>query len=82
MIWPLRFDGVYIDDRADLYGASMVRELLDIHDRHLTWHQLLDNRGLRPALIKSHVALASLLIEDNKWQKVFEDKQAVIFVRR
>jgi hypothetical protein len=33
-------------------------------------------------LVKPDAALASLLRQDNGWQKIFEDKQAVIFVRR
>jgi hypothetical protein len=83
LIWELYPDyRVYIDGRADVYGDSMVKEFLDIHDGHKAWRQLLDNRGIQTVLIKSDIALATLLIEDNKWQKVFEDKQAVIFVRR
>jgi hypothetical protein len=82
LIWRLYPDyRVYIDGRADVYGDSLVKEWLEIHDGKTTWRESLDNRGIRTALVKPDAALASLLRQDSSWQKVFEDEQAVIFVR-
>jgi len=82
LIWRLYPDyRVYIDGRADVYGDELIQEFLNTHDGKTAWREPLDHRGIRTVLVKPDVALASLLRQDNGWQKVFEDKQAVIFVR-
>jgi hypothetical protein len=82
LIWRLYPDyKVYIDGRADVYGDSMIDEFLDIHEGSHTWRQKLNQRGIRTVLVKPDVPLASLLRQDSEWRNVFEDKQAVIFVR-
>jgi hypothetical protein len=83
LIWRLYPDyHVYIDGRADVYGDRLIEEFLEVHDGKSAWRERLDNDGIRTVLIKPDVALASLLRQDSSWQKVFEDKQAAIFVRR
>ena len=82
LIWRLYPDyRVYIDGRADVYGDDLMEEFLTINDGKPAWRQPLDNHGIRTVLVKTDAALASLLRQDAGWQKVFEDKQAVIFVR-
>jgi hypothetical protein len=83
LIWRLYPDyRVYIDGRADVYGDQLVEEWLEMHNGKTTWRGPLDHHGIRTVLVKPDVALASLLRQDSGWQNVFEDKQAVIFVRR
>lgn len=83
LIWKLYPDyRVYIDGRADVYGDKFVQDFLGIHDGNQAWRERLDTYGVRTVFVKPNVALASLLRQDDGWQKVFEDKQAVIFVRR
>lgn len=83
LIWRLYPDyRVYIDGRADVYGDELIQEFLDVHDGKAAWREPLDHRGIRTVLVKPDAALASLLRQDTGWQNVFEDKQAVIFVRR
>jgi hypothetical protein len=82
LIWKLYPDyRVYIDGRADVYGDRLVEEWLEAHDGNTNWREPLENHGIRTVLVKPDVALASLLRQDSGWRKVFEDKQAVIFVR-
>ena len=82
LIWRLYPEyKVYIDGRADVYGDSMIDEFLDIHEGGPAWRRKLDQRGIRTVLVKPDVPLASLLREDREWRNVFEDKQAIIFVR-
>ena len=82
LIWRLYPDyRVYIDGRADVYGDELIQEFLNVHDGKTAWREPLDHRGIRTVLVKPDAALASLLRQDRDWQKVFEDKQAVIFVR-
>jgi hypothetical protein len=82
LIWRLYPDyPVYIDGRADVYGDKLVEEFLEVLNGKPNWREPLENHGIRTVLIKPDAALASLLREDSRWRKVFEDKQAVIFVR-
>jgi hypothetical protein len=83
LIWRLYPDyRVYIDGRADVYGDELMKEFLAVNDGKPTWREPLDTHGIRTVLIKPDAALASLLRQDSGWQNDFEDKQAVIFVRR
>jgi hypothetical protein len=83
LIWRLYPDyRVYIDGRADVYGDRLVEEFVHVHEGKTGWREALDDHGIRTVLVKPDVPLASLLRLDSGWQKVFEDKQAVIFVRR
>ena len=83
LIWKLYPDyRVYIDGRADVYGDELMKEFLAVNDGKPAWREPLENHGIRTVLVKPDVALASLLRQDSGWQNVFEDKQAVIFVRR
>jgi hypothetical protein len=82
LIWRLYPDyRVYIDGRADVYGDAWIEEFLEVHDGKTTWHEPLGNHGIRTVMVKPDASIASLLREDGDWQKVFEDQQAVLFVR-
>jgi hypothetical protein len=82
LIWRLYPDyRVYIDGRADVNGDELMKEFLAVNDGKPAWRESLENRGIRTVLVKPDAALASLLRQDSGWRKVFEDKQAVIFVR-
>ncbi|HEX8651846.1 MAG TPA: hypothetical protein VF708_13485 [Pyrinomonadaceae bacterium] len=83
LIWKLYPDyRVYIDGRADVYGDRFLEEFLKTHDGISNWRAPLDRYGVRTVMIEPGAALASLLREDAGWNKVFEDQQAVIFVKR
>ena len=81
-IWKLYPDyPVYIDGRADVYGDKLLEDSLKVHDANPGWRELLTSYGTRTVLVKPASGLATSLRDDNSWRKVFEDKQAVIFVR-
>lgn len=82
LIWKLPEYRVYIDGRADVYGDAFIEEFLATHDGETNWQESLSKHDVRTVLIKPDAALASLLRQDRGWQKVFEDNQAVIFVRQ
>jgi hypothetical protein len=82
MIWNLYPDyRVYIDGRADVYGDAYLEEFLKTHDGRAGWRVPLEREGVRTVVVKPDVPLASLLRQDAGWRNVFEDGQAVIFVR-
>jgi hypothetical protein len=72
---------VYIDGRADVYGDNFMYEAFDTHEGRNGWQESLDRYSIRTVLIEPDVPLASLLRNDEQWQKVYEDHQAVIFTR-
>ena len=73
---------MYIDGRADVYGDQLVEESLKVHDANPGWRELLNKYGTRTVLVKPDSGLATSLRDETGWQKVFEDRQAVIFVRQ
>jgi hypothetical protein len=83
LIWKLHPDyRVFIDGRADVYGDAFIEEFLATHDGEPHWQESLNKYGVRTVLIKPDAALASLLRQEQGWQKVFEDSKAIIFVKR
>jgi hypothetical protein len=72
---------VYIDGRADVYGDKFMYEAFNTYDGGTGWFEPLDRLSIRTVLIAPDVPLASLLRNDEQWQKVYEDDQAVIFTR-
>ena len=82
LIWKLYPQyRVYIDGRADVYGDAVIEEFFTVHDAERSWRTPLDKYGIRSVLVEPNTAIATLLREDPAWQKVFEDQQAVIFIR-
>lgn len=82
MIWKLQPGyRVYIDGRADVYGDAFMEEFLKTRDGVAAWRAPLEREGVRTVAVNPDAPLASLLRQEKGWRKVFEDKQAVIFVR-
>lgn len=83
LIWKLYPDyRVYIDGRADVYGDAFLEEFLKTHDGIANWRAPLDRHAVRTVMIDPNAPLASLLKQDAAWSKVFEDQQAIIFVKQ
>jgi hypothetical protein len=83
LIWKLYPDyRVYIDGRADVYGDAFFEEFMSTHAGEPNWRASLEKHGVRTVLLQPDAALASLLRQDQEWAKVFEDNQAVIFVKK
>ena len=82
LIWKLYPQyRVYIDGRADVYGDAIMEEFFVVYDGEQAWRTPLDKYGIQSVLVEPNTAIATLLREDPTWQKVFEDQQAVIFIR-
>ena len=83
LIWRLYPDyRVSMDGRADVYGDDLIEEFLAVHDGEPQWRDYLNKHDVRTVLVKPEVPLASLLRDDAAWQKVFEDQESVVFIRR
>jgi len=73
---------VYIDGRADVYGDAFFAEAVRTYDGASDWAGSLDRYGIKTVLISPDAPLGSLLRNDyGKWKVVYEDDQAIIFIR-
>jgi hypothetical protein len=74
---------VVVDDRHDLYGSGRIREYLILTQAEPGWQSVLEEWGIRTALLPTDSTLASLLRElPRDWRVAYEDKIAVVFERR
>ncbi len=72
----------YIDGRADLHGDAFMEEYFRTYRGLSRWQETLQRWNVQSALVEPEAPIASLLRQDPAWEKVYEDKQAVVFVRR
>jgi len=73
---------VYIDGRTDLYDDVFIRRYIGIINAQGAWSKQLDDDGINLVLIEVNTALATMLRQHHSWQMVYQDEQAIIFVRR
>jgi hypothetical protein len=71
---------VFIDGRADLYGKLM-DTFIDAAQAQGEWQQPLEEYRVRTVVLPPTSGLAGVLRLDPHWNKRFEGKQAVVFVR-
>jgi hypothetical protein len=83
LIWKLYPERrVYIDGRADVYGDAFLEEFLRTNKGQGDWREPLRRYQVRTVIVKPDAPLASLLVNEDGWSKVFEDKQAVVLIKR
>jgi hypothetical protein len=74
---------VVVDDRHDLYGSGRIREYLILSQAEPGWQSVLNEWGIRTALLPTDSTLANLLRElPRDWEVAYEDKVAVVFEKR
>lgn len=71
---------VFIDGRADIYG-KLVDTFFYTAQGQRDWRETLQEYRVRTVVVPPSSGLAGVLRLDGDWHRVFEDKQAVIFVR-
>ncbi|HSA91665.1 MAG TPA: hypothetical protein VLE48_01530 [Terriglobales bacterium] len=83
LLWNLYPDyRSYIDGRADLYGDEFMMEYFRTYRGRPRWQETLERFEVKTAMVEPLSAIASLLRQDPNWTKVYEDDQAVVFVKR
>jgi hypothetical protein len=82
LIWYMPDHPVAIDGRTDLYGDEMLSRFLDTAngDGSYLTDPYLNESGV--VLLPRKIPLVALLLGDQRFQKVYEDRLAVVFVRR
>ncbi|MGA2457271.1 MAG: hypothetical protein ABSF85_06870 [Terriglobales bacterium] len=86
-IWKLYPEyRVFVDGRADLYGAELrsedlLRQFQTAVQLRTGWRDVLDNWEVEAALVPPSCALAQALLLDPNWHAAFRDSKAIILVR-
>lgn len=80
LIWKLYPDyPVYIDGRADVYGAEFLHQFAAIYSVKDDWEDALDATGTDLVLVEDDCRLAKELQQSTQWHKVYQDDLSVIF---
>ncbi len=86
-IWKLYPEyRVFVDGRADLYGADLrsddlLRQFETAVQLRTGWRDVLDRWKVEAALLPPSCALAQALLLDPNWHAAFRDSKAIILVR-
>ncbi len=78
--WPRQ--RVFLDDRFDMYPASIVADYEAISDAKPSWDDVLERYGVTVVVWEKSRGLAQLLAIDERWEQVYSDKEYVVFLRR
>lgn len=79
LIWKLYpTTPVFIDGRADLYGAKLFHDFADAYELKGLWQQILERWGIRTVIVPPDSALAAGLESAPGWAVSYRDSQAMI----
>ncbi len=79
LIW--RGEKVFIDGRADVYGDEFFNQYSQLYHGQIPSEGILSTYGIGRVLIKSDAPLAATLRANPVWRELYQDTQAVVFVR-
>ena len=87
LIWRLYTEDdrqlkVSIDGRTNLHGEERIRRALDTWAGRKGWRDDPELASARLVIIEATAPLCELLRTDTRFRRVYEDEQAVVFVRR
>ena len=79
LIWKLYpSTRVFIDGRADLYGAKLLNEFADTYQFKDDWQRTLQQWRIGTVLIPPDSAMATGLRSSSGWTVAYEDSQAIV----
>ncbi len=79
LIW--RGEKVFIDGRADVYGDDFFNQYSQLYHGQVPAAGVLNSYEIRRVLIRSDSPLATWLETSAEWSKLYQDRQAIVFVR-
>jgi hypothetical protein len=85
LTWRLAPDTrVFVDNRFEAHPPEVWEEYSTISRGHVSWQRRLDAHGITRLALnpETQAGLLSAVRETVDWQQVYEDPQAVVFVRR
>ena len=77
-LWPSI--SVFDDGRTDFYGPAFVENALHEWDASPDWAMILARNRVNAALLPVDSALATVLRQSRDWNRVYEDRVAVLFI--
>lgn len=80
LLWALPQYPVFVDGRADLYGNEIINQWHAVVSGNENAIHILNEWQINLILIEPYWEIIRIL-ESNDWQKVYEDEQAIIFIR-
>ena len=72
---------VFVDGRADVYGAEFLNDYSKVTRLSEGWDEILDRYAIDLVLIETDSPLASALRVDPRWEEDFRGTEASVFVR-
>jgi hypothetical protein len=70
-----------IDDRHDFYGEEFLKSYLKMIHVEPGWEDFLEQHAAHSVVVPKASALANILAETPRWQPIYNDDAAVVFVR-
>ena len=72
---------VFIDGRSDMYSRDLLREYESLVNLEYSWKEVLSRHQIRWILLPANYGLSTALKQLPEWQVVYDDHQAIIFVK-
>jgi hypothetical protein len=72
---------VFIDGRAEMYGAERLKDYYKIRTIEPVWEKLLEKYDVNFIIINRYSILSQFLLKNNTWRIIYSDPVADIFVR-
>lgn len=66
-------NGVFADDRAELFGAEILGAIVDVRNGHPSWRTTFDEFAIEQAIVATESGIAEVL-RASGWAVVFEDE--------
>ncbi len=69
------------DDRHDFYGEAFLKAYLKMIHLEPGWEEFLEHYGPGSVIVPKDSPLANMLAETTRWQPIYNDDVAVVFIR-
>ncbi|HLA77006.1 MAG TPA: hypothetical protein VJU18_05435 [Vicinamibacteria bacterium] len=81
LLWAAPQRRVFVDGRLEVYGGKPLDDYLKASRGEAGWRQVLDEYGVKTALLRPERPLVRELLRDPGWDLVYFDYNSVVFVR-
>ncbi|MFN8008925.1 MAG: hypothetical protein U0V70_18245 [Terriglobia bacterium] len=72
---------VFFDGRSDMYGEELMKDYFKLVNLEYDWKSVVDKFNIRWMLLPFDVPLPAALKDLPEWRVVYDDHQAIIFIR-
>jgi hypothetical protein len=79
-LWPSQ--QIFMDGHTHIYGEALTREYEQVITLDKGWEEILNKYDVQWIIIRVNSSLAEALSASMDWKTAYEDKTAVIFVRK